>query len=165
MIPDPGGTCPPPPPPPPPPPSPLLCIHDHLGGPRFPSGPGQLAWGSLLGLGSSLLCPFSIDGRSGVLRAADITTALGLPVVLANSTKYRQWPQPSPREMVRSLSLGIPQSDLYFFAGSFLHSCSSQTTYFCPICSHCIIIYNGGELFSRPCTRYPRGSGSASSSL
>ena len=46
---------------------------------------------------------FSIDGRPGILRATDITAALGLPVVLANSMDYRQWPQPSPREMVRSL--------------------------------------------------------------
>ena len=32
---------------------------------------------------------FSIDGRPGVLRAADITAALGLPVVMVNSTEYR----------------------------------------------------------------------------
>ena len=48
---------------------------------------------------------FSIDGRSGVLRASDITAALGLPVVLPNSANYQQWPHPSPREMVCSLSL------------------------------------------------------------
>ena len=48
---------------------------------------------------------FSIDGRLGILRASDITAALSLPVVLANSIDYRQWPHPSPREMVRSLSL------------------------------------------------------------
>ena len=47
---------------------------------------------------------FSIDDRPGILRASDITAALGLPVVLANSTDYRQWRHPSPREMVRSLS-------------------------------------------------------------
>ena len=47
---------------------------------------------------------FSVDGRPGVLQAVDITAALGLPVVLANSIEYRQWPQPSLREMVRSLS-------------------------------------------------------------
>ena len=47
---------------------------------------------------------FSIDSRLGLLRASDITTALGLPVVLANSADYRQWPHPLPREMVRSLS-------------------------------------------------------------
>ena len=54
---------------------------------------------------SNLMQPqFSIDGRPGLLRASDITAALGLPAVLANSADYRQWPQPSPREMVRSLS-------------------------------------------------------------
>ena len=47
---------------------------------------------------------FNIDGRHGVLRAADITSPLGLPVVMANSTDYRRWPLPSPREMVSSLA-------------------------------------------------------------
>ena len=46
---------------------------------------------------------FSIDGRPGFLRASYITAALGLPVVLANSADYRQWPHLSPREMVGSL--------------------------------------------------------------
>ena len=35
---------------------------------------------------------FIIDGRPRVLQAADITAALGLPVVLENSTDYRWWP-------------------------------------------------------------------------
>ena len=56
------------------------------------------------GVPSPLEIRFSIDGRLGVLRAVDITAALGLPVVLANSTDYRRWPQPSQREMVRSLA-------------------------------------------------------------
>ena len=56
------------------------------------------------GAPSQLQLLFSIDDRPGVLRAVDITASLGLPVVLANSTDYRQWPQPSPREMVRSLA-------------------------------------------------------------
>ena len=47
---------------------------------------------------------FSIDGRPGILRASDITATFNLPMVLANSTAYRQWPHPSPREMVRLLS-------------------------------------------------------------
>ena len=34
----------------------------------------------------------------------DITAALGLPIALANSAGYRQWPQPSQREMVRCLA-------------------------------------------------------------
>ena len=56
------------------------------------------------GAPSQMEIRFSIDDRPGVLRAADITTALGLVVVLANSTDYRRWPQPSQREMVRSLA-------------------------------------------------------------
>ena len=36
----------------------------------------------------------SIDGRPGILRASDITSTFNLPVVLANSTTYRQWPHP-----------------------------------------------------------------------
>ena len=47
---------------------------------------------------------FSIDGRLGILRATDIAATFDLPVVLANSADYRQWPHPSPREMVRLLS-------------------------------------------------------------
>ena len=58
---------------------------------------------------------FSIDGRPGILRASDITAALGLLVVLANSTDYRQWPQPSPREMVRSLSRDTATGSILFF--------------------------------------------------
>ena len=48
---------------------------------------------------------FSIDSRPGILRASDITEALHLPVVLANTADYRQWPHPSTREMVRLLSM------------------------------------------------------------
>ena len=56
------------------------------------------------GVPSPLEIRFSIDGRPRVLRAANITAALGLPVVLANSTDYQLWPQPSQREMVCSLA-------------------------------------------------------------
>ena len=56
------------------------------------------------GVPSPLELQFSIDGRPGVLRAVDITAALGLPVALANSAGYRQWPQPSQREMVPCLA-------------------------------------------------------------
>ena len=38
---------------------------------------------------SQLQLQFNIDGHPGVLRAADFTAALGLPVVLANFTDYR----------------------------------------------------------------------------
>ena len=47
---------------------------------------------------------FFIDGRPGILRASDIATAFHLPVVLAKSADYRQWPHPSTREMVRLLA-------------------------------------------------------------
>ena len=47
---------------------------------------------------------FAIDGRPGILRAIDIAATFNLPVVLANSADYRQWPHPSTREMVRLLS-------------------------------------------------------------
>ena len=57
------------------------------------------------GVSNQMQLQFSIDGHPRVLRASDIIAALGLPVVLANSADYRQWPHPSPREMVRSLSL------------------------------------------------------------
>ena len=53
------------------------------------------------GVPSPLKLRFSIDGRPGVLRAADITAALGLPAELENSGGYKDWPQPSQREMVR----------------------------------------------------------------
>ena len=56
------------------------------------------------GVPSQLELQFSIDGRPGVLRAADITAGLGLPAALANSVGYREWPQPSHREMVRCLA-------------------------------------------------------------
>ena len=57
---------------------------------------------------------FSIDGRPEILRAADITAALGLPVVLANSTDYQQWPQPLLREMVCSLSRDTAVRSIHF---------------------------------------------------
>ena len=47
---------------------------------------------------------FSIDGREGTLRAADIAAAFHFLIDLANSADYRLWPYPLPREMVRILS-------------------------------------------------------------
>ena len=47
---------------------------------------------------SPLELRFSIDDRPGVLRAADISAALGLPAKQANSGGYRDWPQPTQRE-------------------------------------------------------------------
>ena len=56
------------------------------------------------GVPSPLELRFTIDDRPGVLRAAEISAALGLPAELANSGGYREWPQPSQREMVRCLA-------------------------------------------------------------
>ena len=47
---------------------------------------------------------FSIDDRPGVLRAADISAALGLRIQQANSEGYRAWAHPPHREMVRILA-------------------------------------------------------------
>ena len=66
------------------------------------------------GVPSPLEIRFSIDGRSGVLRAVEITAALGLPVDLENSTDYRQWPQPSKREMVRCLARDTTAGPILF---------------------------------------------------
>ena len=66
------------------------------------------------GVPSPLEIRFSIDGRPGVLRAADITAALGLPVVLDNSTDYRRLAQPSQREMVRYLARDTTAGPILF---------------------------------------------------
>ena len=63
---------------------------------------------------SPLEIRFSIDDRPGVLRATNITAALGLPVVLENSTDYRRWPQPSQREMVRCLTRDTTAGPILF---------------------------------------------------
>ena len=52
------------------------------------------------GAPSPLELRFSIDDRPRVLRAADISAALGLQTVQANSGGYRDWPQSTHREMV-----------------------------------------------------------------
>ena len=56
------------------------------------------------GAPSPLELRFSINDRPGVLRAANISAALGLPVEQANSGGYQHWPQPTQREMVRCLT-------------------------------------------------------------
>ena len=53
---------------------------------------------------SPLELRFSIDDRPGVLRAADISAALGLQTVQANSGGYRDWPQPTQWETARILA-------------------------------------------------------------
>ena len=66
------------------------------------------------GVSNQMQLHFSIDGRLGVLCALDITASLGLLVVLANSADYRQWPHPSPREMVRSLERDTAAGSILF---------------------------------------------------
>ena len=56
------------------------------------------------GAPSLLELRFTIDDRPRVHQAANISVALGLPAELANSGGYRDWPQPSQREMVRCLA-------------------------------------------------------------
>ena len=56
------------------------------------------------GAPSPLELRFTIDDRPRVLRAADISAALGLQIPQANSGGYRDWPHPPQREMVRILA-------------------------------------------------------------
>ena len=57
---------------------------------------------------------FSIEDRPGILRALDIAATFNLPMVLANSADYRQWPHPLPREMVRLLFGDITAGSVLF---------------------------------------------------
>ena len=56
------------------------------------------------GAPSPLELQFSIDDRPEVLRVANISAALALHIVQANSKDYRDWPQPTQLEMVRILA-------------------------------------------------------------
>ena len=56
------------------------------------------------GAAGPLELQFSINDRPGVLRAADISAALGLRIPSANSEGYRDWAHPTQREMVRLLA-------------------------------------------------------------
>ena len=66
------------------------------------------------GAPSSLELRFSIDDRPGVLRSADISEELGLQAVQANSGDYRDWPQPTQREMVRILARDTTAGPILF---------------------------------------------------
>ena len=57
---------------------------------------------------------FTIDGQPGILRATDMAATFNLPVVLANSADYRQWPHPSTREMVLLLSRDMAVGSILF---------------------------------------------------
>ena len=66
------------------------------------------------GAPSPLELRFSIDDRPGVLRAADISAALGLRTVQANAGGYQDWPQPTQWEMVRSLAQDTTAGPILF---------------------------------------------------
>ena len=57
---------------------------------------------------------FSIDDRRGVLRAADISAALGLRIPPANAEGYRDWAHPLHREMVRSLARDTTAGPVFY---------------------------------------------------
>ena len=58
---------------------------------------------------------FTIDDRPGVLRAADISAALGLQTVQANAGGYRDSPQPTQLEMVRILARDTTAGPVLFW--------------------------------------------------
>ena len=66
------------------------------------------------GAPSPLELRFTIEDRPGVLRAADISAALGLQAVQANAGGYRDWPQPTQREMVRILARDATAGPILF---------------------------------------------------
>ena len=66
------------------------------------------------GAAGPLELQFSIDDRPRVLRAADISAALGLHIPSANSDGYRAWAHPPQREMVRILARDITSGPVLF---------------------------------------------------
>ena len=66
------------------------------------------------GAAGPLELQFSIDDHPGVLRAADISTALGLHIPSANSEGYRDWAHPPQKEMVRILARDITAGPVLF---------------------------------------------------
>ena len=66
------------------------------------------------GAPSPLELRFTIDDRPGVLRAADISAALGLQAVQANAGGYRDWPQLTQWEMVRILARDATAGPILF---------------------------------------------------
>ena len=57
---------------------------------------------------------FSIDDRPGVLRASDISAALGLRIPSRNSEGYRAWAHPPHREMVRALARDTTAGPVFY---------------------------------------------------
>ena len=57
---------------------------------------------------------FSIDDRPGVLRAADISAALGLRIPSRNSEGYRAWAHPPHGEMVQALARDTTAGPVFY---------------------------------------------------
>ena len=57
---------------------------------------------------------FSIDDRHGVLRAANISAALGLRIPSANAEGYSDWAHPPHREMVRALARDTTAGPVFY---------------------------------------------------
>ena len=57
---------------------------------------------------------FSIDDLPGVLRASDISAALGLRIPPHNSEGYRAWAHPPHREMVRALARDATAGPVFY---------------------------------------------------
>ena len=57
---------------------------------------------------------FSIDDHPGVLRAADISAALGLRIPPRNSEGYRDWAHSPHKEMVRALARDITAGPVFY---------------------------------------------------
>ena len=66
------------------------------------------------GAAGPLELQFSIDDRPGVLRAADISAALGLRIPPANAEGYRAWAHPPHREMVRALARDTTAGPVFY---------------------------------------------------
>ena len=66
------------------------------------------------GRDSPLELQFSIDDRPGVLRAADISAALGLRIPPRNAEGYRDWAHPPHREMVRALARDTTAGPVFY---------------------------------------------------
>ena len=66
------------------------------------------------GAASPLELRFTVDDRPGVLRAAEISAALGLQIPQANSEGYRDWAHPPQRGMVHILARDTTSGPVLF---------------------------------------------------
>ena len=108
------------------------------------------------GAQSPLELRFSIDDRPGVLRAADISAALGLQAEQADSGGYRDWPQ----RRWSTVSLETLLHGQYSSGGSSRLRCFSLITCSGPASSRYSTTSSVGEPFSRLYTGSQRDSGS-----